>query len=420
MAEISLELKEIKKNFTEGEAVLDNISLVISKGEFITLLGSSGCGKTTTLRIIAGLEQPDAGSVWLDGREVTGLEPNQRDVNTVFQNYALFPHMNVAENIGYGLKLKKVPKNEIKKKVSQMLELVQLEGYEKRKPSELSGGQKQRVAIARALVNNPKVLLLDEPLGALDLQLRRAMQIELKHLQKKLGITFIYITHDQEEAINMSDRIAVMKDGRIEQIGTPDEIYNHPKTSYVATFVGNANILHGVVERVQGYNAVVKIGNDRVIVNLGTNQQNTEKDSGRQMQNEETTVKREQNTGARQYLAAGEKVTLAVRSENILLQEGTITGDADTDNRDAVDISVADDILDTHNTNSISGLQATVTEKNFAGGQLRVTLKLSDGTELIASRYGIDASVAEGQTVRCSFLPTDAVLVDREDIHEEA
>ena len=420
MAEISLELKEIKKSFTEGEAVLDNISLVISKGEFITLLGSSGCGKTTTLRIIAGLEQPDAGSVWLDGREVTGLEPNQRDVNTVFQNYALFPYMNVAENIGYGLKLKKVPKNEIKKKVSQMLELVQLEGYEKRKPSELSGGQKQRVAIARALVNNPKVLLLDEPLGALDLQLRRAMQIELKHLQKKLGITFIYITHDQEEAINMSDRIAVMKDGRIEQIGTPDEIYNHPKTSYVATFVGNANILHGVVERVQGYNAVVKIGNDRVIVNLGTNQQNTEKDSGTQMQNEETTVNRERNTGARQYLAAGEKVTLAVRSENILLQEGTITGDADTDNRDAVDISVADDILDTHNTNSISGLQATVTEKNFAGGQLRVTLKLSDGTELIASRYGIDASVAEGQTVRCSFLPTDAVLVDREDIHEEA
>ena len=420
MAEVSLELKEIKKSFTEGEAVLDNISLVISKGEFITLLGSSGCGKTTTLRIIAGLEQPDAGSVWLDGREVTGLEPNQRDVNTVFQNYALFPHMNVAENIGYGLKLKKVPKNEIKKKVSQMLELVQLEGYEKRKPSELSGGQKQRVAIARALVNNPKVLLLDEPLGALDLQLRRAMQIELKHLQKKLGITFIYITHDQEEAINMSDRIAVMKDGRIEQIGTPDEIYNHPKTSYVATFVGNANILHGVVERVQGYNAVVKIGNDRAIVNLGTNQQNTEKDSGRQMQNEEITVKRERNTEARQYLAAGEKVTLAVRSENILLQEGIITGDADTDNRDAVDISVADDILDTHNTNSISGLQATVTEKNFAGGQLRVTLKLSDGTELIASRYGIDASVAEGQTVRCSFLPTDAVLVDREDIHEEA
>lgn len=402
MAEVSLELKEIKKSFTEGEAVLDNISLEISKGEFITLLGSSGCGKTTTLRIIAGLEQPDAGSVWLDGREVTGLEPNQRDVNTVFQNYALFPHMNVAENIGYGLKLKKVPKSEIRKKVSQMLELVQLEGYEKRKPSELSGGQKQRVAIARALVNNPKVLLLDEPLGALDLQLRRAMQIELKHLQKKLGITFIYITHDQEEAINMSDRIAVMRDGRIEQIGTPDEIYNHPKTSYVATFVGNANILHGAAESIQGENAIVKIGNDRVIVKLETSQQDTE------------------DTGGKQHLAAGEKVTLAVRSENILLQEAAAVGDTGTDHRDTVDISVAGGISDIHDTNSRSGLQATVTEKNFAGGQLRVTLKLRDGTQLIASRYGIDASVAEGQTVRCSFLPTDAVLVDREDIHEEA
>ena len=402
MAEVSLELKEIKKSFTEGEAVLDNISLEISKGEFITLLGSSGCGKTTTLRIIAGLEQPDAGSVWLDGREVTGLEPNQRDVNTVFQNYALFPHMNVAENIGYGLKLKKVPKSEIRKKVSQMLELVQLEGYEKRKPSELSGGQKQRVAIARALVNNPKVLLLDEPLGALDLQLRRAMQIELKHLQKKLGITFIYITHDQEEAINMSDRIAVMRDGCIEQIGTPDEIYNHPKTSYVATFVGNANILHGAAESIQGQNAIVKIGNDRVIVKLETSQQDTG------------------DTRAKQYLAAGEKVTLAVRSENILLQETAVIGDTGTDHRDTVDISVSGGGLDAHNKNSVSGLQATVTEKNFAGGQLRVTLKLSDGTQLIASRYGIDASVAEGQTVRCSFLPADAVLVDREDIHEEA
>lgn len=402
MAEVSLELKEIKKSFTEGEAVLDNISLEISKGEFITLLGSSGCGKTTTLRIIAGLEQPDAGSVWLDGREVTGLEPNQRDVNTVFQNYALFPHMNVAENIGYGLKLKKVPKSEIRKKVSQMLELVQLEGYERRKPSELSGGQKQRVAIARALVNNPKVLLLDEPLGALDLQLRRAMQIELKHLQKKLGITFIYITHDQEEAINMSDRIAVMRDGCIEQIGTPDEIYNHPKTSYVATFVGNANILHGAAESIQGQNAIVKIGNDKVIVKLETSQQDTG------------------DTRAKQYLAAGEKVTLAVRSENILLQETAVIGDTGTDHRNTVDISVSGGGLDAHNKNGVSGLQATVTEKNFAGGQLRVTLKLSDGTQLIASRYGIDASVAEGQTVRCSFLPTDAVLVDREDIHEEA
>lgn len=402
MPDILLELKNIKKSFTPGEDVLDDICLTVARGEFVTLLGSSGCGKTTTLRIIAGLEQTDSGSVWINGQDVTKLPPDKRDVNTVFQNYALFPHMNVAENIGYGLKLRKVPRGEIKKKVAQMLELVQLEGYERRKPSELSGGQKQRVAIARALVNNPKVLLLDEPLGALDLQLRRAMQIELKHLQKKLGITFIYITHDQEEAINMSDRIAVMKDGRIEQIGTPDEIYNHPKTSYVATFVGNANILHGVAESIQGENAIVKIENDRVIVKLETSQQDTG------------------DTGAKQYLAAGEKVTLAVRSENILLQETAVIGDTGTDHRDTVDISVSGGGLDAHNKNSVSGLQATVTEKNFAGGQLRVTLKLSDGTQLIASRYGIDASVAEGQTVRCSFLPTDAVLVDREDIHEEA
>lgn len=402
MPDILLELKNIKKSFTPGEDVLDDICLTVARGEFVTLLGSSGCGKTTTLRIIAGLEQTDSGSVWINGQDVTKLPPDKRDVNTVFQNYALFPHMNVAENIGYGLKLRKVPRGEIKKKVAQMLELVQLEGYEKRKPSELSGGQKQRVAIARALVNNPKVLLLDEPLGALDLQLRRAMQIELKHLQKKLGITFIYITHDQEEAINMSDRIAVMRDGRIEQIGTPDEIYNHPKTSYVATFVGNANILHGAAESIQGQNAIVKIGNDKVIVKLETSQQNTE------------------DTGGKQHLAAGEKVTLAVRSENILLQEAAVIGDTGTDNGDTVDISVAGGISDIHDANSISGLQATVTEKNFAGGQLRVTLKLSDGTQLIASRYGIDASVAEGQTVRCSFLPTDAVLVDREDIHEEA
>lgn len=402
MPDILLELKNIKKSFTPGEDVLDDICLTVARGEFVTLLGSSGCGKTTTLRIIAGLEQTDSGSVWINGQDVTKLPPDKRDVNTVFQNYALFPHMNVAENIGYGLKLRKVPRGEIKKKVAQMLELVQLEGYEKRKPSELSGGQKQRVAIARALVNNPKILLLDEPLGALDLQLRRAMQIELKHLQKKLGITFIYITHDQEEAINMSDRIAVMRDGRIEQIGTPDEIYNHPKTSYVATFVGNANILHGVAESIQGENAIVKIGNDRVIVKLETSQQDTG------------------DTRAKQYLVAGEKVTLAVRSENILLQETAVIGDTGTDHRDTVDISVSGGGLDAHNKNSVSGLQATVTEKNFAGGQLRVTLKLSDGTQLIASRYGIDASVAEGQTVRCSFLPTDAVLVDREDIHEEA
>ena len=241
MNDMILRLENVWKAFGETQ-VLKGIDLEIRKGEFITLLGSSGCGKTTTLRIIAGLESADKGKIYLEGQDITELVPNKRDVNTVFQNYALFPHMTVGENIGYGLKIRKKSKEEIEKKVKEMLALVQLEGYEKRTPDQLSGGQRQRIAIARAVANEPKVLLLDEPLGALDLKLRRQMQLELKRLQKQLGITFIYITHDQEEAINMSDRIAVMHEGVFEQIGTPNEIYYHPRTSYVASFVGDANI----------------------------------------------------------------------------------------------------------------------------------------------------------------------------------
>ena len=241
MKDIILRLENVYKAFGTTQ-VLKGIDIEIRKGEFITLLGSSGCGKTTTLRIIAGLEAADSGKVYLEGEDITELVPNKRDVNTVFQNYALFPHMTVAENIGYGLKIRKKSKEEIERKVKEMLALVQLEGYENRTPDQLSGGQRQRIAIARAVANEPKVLLLDEPLGALDLKLRRQMQLELKRLQKQLGITFIYITHDQEEAINMSDRIAVMRDGVFEQIGTPNEIYYHPRTSYVASFVGDANI----------------------------------------------------------------------------------------------------------------------------------------------------------------------------------
>lgn len=243
MGEIILQLRQIRKSFDNTE-VLKGIDLEAGQGEFITLLGASGCGKTTTLRIIAGLELPDAGQVILEGQDITNREPNKRDVNTVFQNYALFPHMNVSDNVGYGLKIRKVPKAEIERKVEQALRLVQLEEYGKRMPDQLSGGQKQRIAIARAVINEPKVLLLDEPLGALDLKLRRQMQLELKRLQKRLGITFIYITHDQEEAINMSDRIGVMHEGVLEQLGTPNEVYYQPQTSYVADFVGNANILH--------------------------------------------------------------------------------------------------------------------------------------------------------------------------------
>ena len=243
MGESILQLRQIRKSFDNTEVLKGN-DLEVAQGEFITLLGASGCGKTTTLRIIAGLELPDAGQVILEGQDITNREPNKRDVNTVFQNYALFPHMNVSDNVGYGLKIRKVPKAEIERKVEQALRLVQLEEYGKRMPDQLSGGQKQRIAIARAVINEPKVLLLDEPLGALDLKLRRQMQLELKRLQKRLGITFIYITHDQEEAINMSDRIGVMHEGVLEQLGTPNEVYYQPKTSYVADFVGNANILH--------------------------------------------------------------------------------------------------------------------------------------------------------------------------------
>ena len=241
MTDTILSLENIEKSF-DGEKILKNISLDIGRGEFITLLGSSGCGKTTTIRIIAGLETPDGGKVVLNGKDITALAPEKRDVNTVFQNYALFPHMNVEKNIGYGLRLKKMSQNEIKNEVKNALSLVQLDGFEKRNPSQLSGGQKQRVAIARAVVNKPSVLLLDEPLGALDLMLRRQMQTELKKLQKALGITFIYITHDQEEALNMSSRIVVMRNGKIEQTGTPSEVYDTPKTAFVAEFVGGANL----------------------------------------------------------------------------------------------------------------------------------------------------------------------------------
>ena len=402
MSEISLELKNIKKSFQEGEDVLESICLTAKKGEFVTLLGSSGCGKTTTLRIIAGLEQPDSGQVFLNGKDVTSLEPNQRNVNTVFQNYALFPHMNVADNIGYGLKLKKTSNAEISRRVKEMLELVQLSGFEKRKPSELSGGQRQRVAIARALVNNPEVLLLDEPLGALDLQLRRAMQHELKRLQKKLGITFIYITHDQEEAINMSDTIAVMNHGRFEQIGTPDEIYNHPKTSYVAMFVGNANILTGVVEsvdpeRTDGASEQITVRTDAGKVKVSMNNVNitAEPDKG--------------------YLPQkGEKVTIAVRSENIRFEENKENAQESTQNYTLENTQKsAHESAEKNTDNSCYGLIAEVVEKTFAGGQLRVVLKTSEGQEIVASRYGIDTNVSVGEKVRCCFLPTDAVLVDQ-------
>jgi len=239
-----IELKNIVKDFGH-QRVLDHVDLYIRQNEFLTLLGPSGCGKTTMLRIIAGFEQPTHGDVLLEGKSILNTPPHKRPLNTVFQKYALFPHLNVAENIAFGLKIKKASKNLIKDKVSAMLKLVNLEGYDKRAVSALSGGQQQRVAIARALANEPEVLLLDEPLGALDLKLRKEMQVELKNMQQSLGITFVYVTHDQEEALTMSDTIAVMNEGKILQIETPTDIYNEPKNAFVADFIGESNIFPG-------------------------------------------------------------------------------------------------------------------------------------------------------------------------------
>ena len=246
MVENIIELKNLCKSYDES-TVLDNFSLNIKKNEFLTLLGPSGCGKTTTLKIIAGFEYADDGKVIFEGKDINNIPPYQRPINTVFQKYALFPHMNIYENIAFGLRIKKLPKDEIDRKVKEMLKLVALEGYENRKIDSLSGGQQQRIAIARALVNEPKVLLLDEPLGALDLKLRQEMQIELKRMQQKLGITFIFVTHDQEEALSMSDTIIVMNKGKIQQMGTPEDIYNEPKNSFVAKFIGESNIFDGIM-----------------------------------------------------------------------------------------------------------------------------------------------------------------------------
>ena len=241
-----IELRSISKSY-DGEQVLRSIDLDIHRKEFITLLGPSGCGKTTTLRIIAGFVTPDEGDVIFDGKRINDLPPHRRNVNTVFQRYALFPHLNVYENIAFGLRLSKTPDDEIKTRVTEMLNLVNLRGFEKRDVSSLSGGQQQRVAIARALINRPEVLLLDEPLGALDLKLRKDMQVELRRMQQQTGITFIYVTHDQEEALSMSDTVVVMANGEIQQIGTPEKIYNEPENAFVADFIGESNIVNGTM-----------------------------------------------------------------------------------------------------------------------------------------------------------------------------
>lgn len=362
-----IEIKHLKKHFGSLE-VLNDIDFHCDKGEVITIIGSSGSGKSTLLRCINLLETPDAGEILYHDKDILKGEININEhrthVGMVFQSFNLFNNKSVLENCMLGqIKVLKRSKADAKEKAMLFLKKVGMESFANASAMQLSGGQKQRVAIARALANNPRVLLLDEPLGALDLQLRRTMQLELKRLQKKLGITFIYITHDQEEAINMSDRIVVMNQGQFEQIGTPDEIYNHPKTSYVATFVGNANILKGKVVEINGSYAQVQIGNDTVSVYT------------------EEIVK------------VGEQLTLAVRSENILLDEAEANKEAEVIKR---------------------LLHATVKEKNFAAGQLRVLLALSDGTEITASRFGMNANIQPGQQIKWYFDPRNAIVVDRE------
>ena len=263
----ALELKNINKKFNETVA-LDNIHLEINDGEFFSLLGPSGSGKTTCLKVIGGFEQPDSGNVSLFNENVTDIPPFKRNVNTVFQDYALFPHMNVEENVCYSLKIKKIPKIDQESQVKEILSTVKLTGYEKRKPSELSGGQRQRVALARSLINKPKILLLDEPLGALDLKLREQMQIELKNLQRQFQITFIYVTHDQQEALSMSDRIAIFNDGKIEQVDTPDNIYKNPKTAFVADFIGTTSLVSKqLAAELFNYNSAFSIRPENIKIN---------------------------------------------------------------------------------------------------------------------------------------------------------
>lgn len=355
MLEVVLEMDNIIKKF-ENHEVIKNISLKINKGEFLTLLGPSGCGKTTTLRIIAGFETITSGSVLLEGKHVENKQPNERNVNTVFQNYALFPHMNVYDNIAYGLKIRKVSKVEIKKRVMEMLSLVQLEGYEKRKTDQLSGGQKQRVAIGRALINKPQILLLDEPLGALDLKLRKQMQVELKKLQKKLQITFVYVTHDQEEALNMSDRIAVMNEGVIEQIGTPEDIYERPQTKFVASFIGESNLIKTKIK---------KIDEEKISVHFG------DKDMSVDYKNYDNSKNKESY--------------ILVRPENIKYSKAK----------------------------SQFGLKAIIKEHSYVGTNIKTTMELESGLEIIVSDYDKKKDlVGVGSEVWMSFEPEDIVIVE--------
>jgi len=367
-AEPAIELTGVVKEFHSGGEVITavrRLDLAIRQGEFFSMLGPSGCGKTTTMRIIAGFEEPTQGSVSLQGKDVTWDPPNKRDVNMVFQSYALFPHMSVFENVAFGLRRKGVHKDEITRRVGEMLEIVDLTGREQRRPRELSGGQQQRVALGRALVNGPKALLLDEPLGALDLKLRQAMQVELKRIQREVGITFVYVTHDQGEALTMSDRIAVMNDGLIEHLGTPREIYERPANRFVAGFIGTSNLLTGEVSRITDGNAVIVVSPDeQVIVPAG-----------------ERTV------------ASSSQIEITVRPEKISISAGR---------PDSVG----------------SVLRGTVTEVVYLGTSTTFTVRTTTGADMLVFQQNSAANISDpvrGDSVWLSWDPQHSYPIGQEE-----
>ena len=339
----------------DDEVILDRLNLYINDKEFLTLLGPSGCGKTTTLRIIGGFQKPTSGDVFFDGKRINDVPPHKRKVNTVFQKYALFTHMNIFENVAFGLRIAKVPEADLTRRVEEALELVNLPGYGKRGVDSLSGGQQQRVAIARAIVNRPQVLLLDEPLGALDLKLRKDMQVELKNIQREVGITFVYVTHDQEEALTMSDRIAVMNAGVIEQLGTPMEIYDHPLTRFVAGFIGESNIFDGTVTAVEG---------DLLRVDTPAGKLLT-RGSG---------------------FAVGEEMHVSIRPEYLEAGERSADG---------------------------FDLPARIKDFTYMGTVVKTALDMADGTELKLSRFEQDANAHEGDKVYLSWRPEKSVPIKK-------
>ncbi len=357
-------LTNLRKQYGDFVAV-ENTTLNVKKGEFLTFLGSSGCGKTTTLRMIAGFEDPTEGSILIGGKHAEHLPPNKREVNTVFQNYALFPHLTIRENIAFGLKLQKVKKAEIKERVENIIKLVKLEEHADKSPDQLSGGQKQRVAIARAIVNNPKVLLLDEPLGALDLKLRKEMQLELKQLQRELEITFIYVTHDQEEALTMSDRIVVMNKGRIEQVGTAHEIYERPQTKFVAQFIGETNLFEDVeILEKNGNDYIVAIGSEKV------------------------------STDSMKDFKPGEKVHISIRPENMKLSRTPMEG------RESIAVTYDSNI--------------------YVGNISKFVVFTDQGRRLTASEFSEDAGTFnKGDKVYINWIPERAVMIRKQEDRDE-